>query len=94
MLRAPRLTVAQRLADALGDRAWVRTREAAIDAGWFGSVVEDRVRPRIGDVLVAARGTFSLVDSRSWSPHVLNLIGQHGSLTAAELEVPLLVVAH
>jgi len=82
--------VAARLSDALGDRAWVRTRDEAIDAGWFGRV-DDRVRPRLGDVLVAGIGSFALVDSRSATPHVLRLIGQHGSLTADEQLVPLLV---
>ena len=42
------------------------------------------MRPRIGDVLVAGRGSFALVDSRTARPQVLKLIGQHGSLTAAE----------
>jgi len=82
--------VATRLADAVGDRAWVRTRDEAIEAGWFGPV-DDRVRPRLGDVLVAGIGPFALVDSRSATPHVLRLIGQHGSLTADEQLVPLLV---
>ncbi len=74
--------VAARLADALGERAWVRTRDEAIDAGWFGPV-DDRVRPRLGDVLIAGIGSFALVDARTATPHVLRLIGQHGSLTAA-----------
>ena len=82
--------VAARFADALGDRAWVRTREQAIEAGWFGQV-DDRVRPRIGDVLVAARDAFALVDSDVTEPLVLSLVGQHGSLTEAEQLVPLLV---
>jgi hypothetical protein len=82
--------VATRLADALGDRAWVRTRDEAIDAGWFGPA-DNRVRPRLGDVLVAGIGSFALVDSRTATPQVLRLIGQHGSLTADEQLVPLLV---
>lgn len=82
--------VAGRIAGALGERAWVRTRTEAIAEGWFGPV-EDRVIRRIGDVLVAARGSFALVDSRTATPHVLALIGQHGSLTPAEQLVPLLV---
>jgi len=83
---------AARLADALGDRAWVRTRDAAIEAGWFG-VVDDGIRPRLGDVLVAGIGSFALVDSRTAAPHILQLIGQHGSLTDAEQLVPLLMHA-
>ncbi len=82
--------VAARLSEAIGDRAWVRTRQQAIADGWFGAV-DDRVIPRIGDVLVAGRGTFALIDSRTARPHVLALIGQHGSLTAQEQLVPLLV---
>jgi len=68
----------------------VRTRDEAVDAGWFG-IVDHRVRPRLGDVLVAAFGSFGLVDSRTAAPHALRLIGQHGSLTEAEQLIPLLV---
>lgn len=81
--------VAARLADAFGDRAWVRTRDEAIAAGWFGPV-EQRVRGRIGDVVVAATGQFAFVDSRTTPDHELRLIGQHGSLTENEQLVPLL----
>ena len=38
-------------------------------------------------------GTFALVDSRTARPQLLALIGQHGSLTAAEQLVPLLIHA-
>lgn len=82
--------VAARFADVLGDRAWVRTRDEAVAAGWFGPV-DDRVLRRIGDVVVAGNGPFALVDSRTARPQVLKLIGQHGSLTEAEQLVPLLV---
>jgi hypothetical protein len=82
--------VADRLRDVIGDRAWVRTRDQAVTEGWFGPV-DDRVRGRIGDVVVAGTGPFTLVDSRTATPHVLKLIGQHGSLTAAEQLVPLLI---
>ncbi len=84
------MAIAARFADVIGDRAWVRTRDQAIAAGWFGQV-EDRVRGRIGDVIVAGIGSFALVDSRTARPQVLKLIGQHGSLTETEQLVPLLV---
>lgn len=83
--------VAARMADAVGDRAWVRTRDRAIAEGWFGPV-DDRVRRRIGDVLVAARGDFAVVDAAVTRRHMLALIGQHGSLTEDEQLVPLLTV--
>ena len=83
--------VAAGFAEAFGDQVWVRTREQAISQGWFGPV-DDRVAPRIGDVLVAAAGDFGLVDSRVVDRKVLRLIGQHGSLTEPEQQVPLIVL--
>ena len=82
--------VAARLRDAVGDRAWVRSRAEAIAEGWFGPV-DPRVAERIGDVLVAARGSFALIDSAIMSKKAVALIGQHGSLTEAEQLVPLMV---
>ncbi|MET0862863.1 MAG: nucleotide pyrophosphatase/phosphodiesterase family protein [Nakamurella sp.] len=83
-------TLAADLSAVVGDRALVRTRAAAIAEGWFGPV-DERVRGRIGDVLVAGVGPFTLVDSRTARPQVLALIGQHGSLTEQEQLVPLLM---
>jgi hypothetical protein len=76
--------------ETLGGRAWVVAREEAIAAGWFGERVGDRVRQRIGDVVVAARGRAAVVRRRA-EPMESSLIGQHGSLTRAEQRVPLLV---
>lgn len=70
--------------------AWVATRDEAIDAGWFGPRVSDRVRPRIGDLVVAARDRFGML-RRTAEPMESSLIGQHGSLTTAEQLVPLAV---
>ena len=81
--------VAARLAEAFGDQAWVRTRDEAVAAGWFGPV-DNRVLPRIGDVVVAATDQFTFVDSRTTPDTELRLIGHHGSLTAEEQLVPLL----
>lgn len=80
--------VAARLTAALGDRAWVRLREDADD--WFGTI-EERTRGRFGNVVVAARRLFTLVDSASMSAAELGLVGYHGSLTAAEQEIPLAI---
>lgn len=71
----------------LGDDAWVMTRDDAISAGLLGTV-DDAVRPRFGDVIVALRGPIGFVDSRVMNPRVIRLIGQHGSLTDAEQLVP------
>ncbi|GAB3622978.1 alkaline phosphatase family protein [Mariniluteicoccus endophyticus] len=80
--------VARRYADRLGDHAWVRTRDEAIDEGWFGPVA-DHVRLRFGDVLVAQRTDWALMTRRL--PRELGLVGMHGSLTPVEMTVPLLV---
>lgn len=84
--------VARRFADVLGDRAWVRQRHEAVAEGWFGPV-DDRVLPRIGDVLLAARGNHAVIDSGVASRKALALVGQHGSLTEAEQLVPLLAAS-
>ena len=76
--------------DTLAERAWVVSRDEAIAAGWFGDRVSDEVRPRIGDVVAAARGSAVLV-RRKVEPLESSLIGHHGSLTPAEQRVPLLL---
>lgn len=83
--------VAARWADELGERAWVVTAEQAVAAGWFGTrPPEPHVRARVGDVLVAARGDLAVVDTDHDDLKVLAMVGQHGSLTEAEMLVPLL----
>jgi hypothetical protein len=72
-------------------RAWVLSREEAVGQGLFGAVSE-RVLPRIGEVIVAMRDNFAIVDSRTARPALLALLGLHGSLTPAEMAIPLLLV--
>ena len=81
--------VAERWRDVLEDTAWVLLREEAQALGIFGSLSE-RHRPTVGDVVVAARGTRAVVDSRTQTAASMSLIGVHGSLTPQELEIPLL----
>jgi Type I phosphodiesterase / nucleotide pyrophosphatase len=83
--------VAGRWSATLGDRAVVLTQEAAADAGWFGDI-DLEVRPRIGDVVVASTGRHAVL-SRLFFPIETKLVGFHGSLTEAEMLVPLLVDA-
>ena len=73
----------------LGDRADVLTREEAIGRGWFGTV-EPLVMPRLGDVVVACRGDHAVISTTDFS-YESTLIGLHGSLTADEMLIPLLV---
>jgi predicted AlkP superfamily pyrophosphatase or phosphodiesterase len=71
------------------ERSWVVTRAEAIAAGWFGSVATE-VEPRIGDLLVAARKNVAYYDRRTAKPTSLAMIGQHGSWSPAELQIPLI----
>jgi hypothetical protein len=80
--------VATRWQDRLGKQAWVRTRQDAIDEGWFGDV-SPRLADRFGDVLVAMADDGAVLTRTL--PRELDLVGMHGSLTPAELAVPLLV---
>ncbi|MBX6389172.1 MAG: alkaline phosphatase family protein [Frankia sp.] len=75
--------------ERLAGRAWVASAAEAEAAGWFGPVVADYVRPRLGDVVAAATDQFALVRSRA-EPHITLMRGQHGSFTPAEQLVPLL----
>lgn len=77
--------------DRLGSDAVVLTREEAVDRGWFGAV-EERVAPRLGDVVVASLGPIALVTSQR-NPPEADLVGLHGSLTEDEMAIPLLVDA-
>ena len=88
---ADAVAVRDRWRETLGDAAWVVDRDHAIADGWFGPVVP-AVLPMIGDLVVAARGTAGVVDSRTQTPHSLLLRGMHGSLSAGEMLVPLVVV--
>lgn len=71
----------------LAERAWIHSREEVVEAGWFGRV--DPVNaPRIGDLVVAMRDNFAVVDSRTARPKLLALLGLHGSLTDEEMSIP------
>lgn len=82
-------SVAATWSEVYGDQAWILTRQEAVAQGWFGQV-EDRVLPRIGDVLVAAYDDIAFFHLSRTGADTLNMVGQHGSLTEAERRVPLL----
>jgi hypothetical protein len=74
----------------LGDRAWVLTRQEAIDQGWYGPVPPAH-RDRIGEIVVICLDR-TVALATGWEPPVVGkLIAYHGSVTAAEMTVPLLI---
>ncbi|HEY4332263.1 MAG TPA: alkaline phosphatase family protein [Ilumatobacteraceae bacterium] len=74
--------------EAHGDQAWVVSREQTIDEGWFGPIVAPPVAGRLGDVALAACDDVTFFDPADSGPY--ELICRHGSLTSAEMYVPLL----
>lgn len=83
------VALAARWHEAVGEEAWVATRQNAIDAGWFGPV-DPAVAGRIGDVLVAARKSVAYYTEEAFAGRAGRMVGQHGSWTEAETRVPLL----
>jgi predicted AlkP superfamily pyrophosphatase or phosphodiesterase len=74
--------------DLHGARAWVRSRDELLAEEWLGPEPPMAVRRRLGDVVLAAREPVAFIDPTL--PNEANLLSAHGSLTAAEMEVPLL----
>ncbi|CAN5486586.1 alkaline phosphatase family protein [soil metagenome] len=72
-----------------GDLAWVVPRDQMIDESWFGPKVLPGPLSRLGDVALVAREDVAFEDPADTGPFVLQ--GRHGSMTSAEVMVPLLV---
>jgi hypothetical protein len=77
------------MASALhGDVAWVRTKEQLIADGWLGGVPSAEVAERLGDVVLVPFAPTAFLDPADTGE--LRLKARHGSLTAAEMYIPLL----
>lgn len=77
--------------DAHGRSAWVRSLEQMIDDRWFGPTVRAEVLERYGTVALLPFEPFGFDDPADSGPFAL--IGRHGSLTSAEMLVPLLTTS-
>jgi predicted AlkP superfamily pyrophosphatase or phosphodiesterase len=76
--------------EAHGERAWVRTRDEVFAEEWFGPKVSDAAAARMGDVVIAAADPVAFEDPNDTGPY--RLVARHGSLTSAEMRVPLLAL--
>jgi hypothetical protein len=72
---------------AHGGEAWVMSRDQLLDEGWLGPDPVPMVRRRVGDVVLAARTGVGFLDPAL--PTEGRLMAAHGSVTAAEMLVPL-----
>jgi hypothetical protein len=79
--------VAVEAAERYASVAWVRTREQVLESGWFGGRPCDEVLERLGDVALVARAPVGFRDPAEGEAR---LVCRHGSLTQAEMLVPLL----
>jgi hypothetical protein len=70
--------------DRYGHLAWVRSRDEVEAAGWLGPRLDPGVAARLGDVVLAPHAPTAFTEG----PH--HPVSHHGSLTAAEVFVPLL----
>jgi len=77
--------------DAFGHVAWVRTLDEIEAAGWFGGPLTAAGRARLGDVALVANQPVAFADPADTGELALRC--RHGSLTSAEMLVPLLAVA-
>ena len=66
----------------------MHTASEIIDEGWFGPIVTDAARSRLGDVALVARDHWAFGHPDDGGSKI---IGRHGSLTPAEMLVPLCV---
>ena len=80
--------VAAAAQDLYGDIAWVRTKEQIVKDGWLGGVPSATVSSRLGDVALVPFVATAFLDPADTGE--LRLKARHGSLTAAEMLVPLL----
>jgi hypothetical protein len=77
----------QKAHDLYDGVAWVRTRSQALAEGWFGGRPAPEVEARLGDVVLAAREPVAFLDQADTGEYRLR--SRHGSLTRAEMLVPL-----
>ena len=83
-----RADVAQAATDLHGDVAWVRTKDQIVEEGWLGGVPSPTIAARLGDVALVPFAPTAFLDPADTGE--LRLKARHGSLTPAEMLVPLL----
>jgi hypothetical protein len=72
-----------------GEQAWVRSVDELDAEGWYGGPLDATARYRLGDVAIVAFEPVGYLDPADRGD--ARLVCRHGSLTADEMLVPLLV---
>lgn len=74
-----------------GGSTWVVARQRMVDEGWFGGPLRSGVAERLGDVALVPHAPLAFLDPADTGES--GLVARHGSLTPAEMLVPLLALA-
>lgn len=70
-----------------GERAWIATYDEVESEGWLGGPVKPEVRPRLGDVALVPFEPVAFMEPGEAAES--RLVCRHGSMTSAEMFVPL-----
>ena len=70
-----------------GHQAWVRTRQEVVEQQILGPKLSEAANSRLGDVMIAAFEPIAFLDPDDTGPYRLQ--ARHGSLTPAEMRIPL-----
>lgn len=82
-------SVAGRWREELGDDALVLTKDESVELNLWGPV-DSVVHDRIGDVIVMALTERAFYRSEVASVQSMRMLGQHGSLSTTEREIPVI----
>ena len=76
--------------DRYGDVSWVRSREELVEEGWLGGPLAPELERRLGDVALVPFEPVAFHDPAD--PGESRMVCRHGSLTPAEMWVPLVAL--
>lgn len=62
---------------------------SAIEAGWFGPI-GDQAKNRLPELMLLAKGNYTLYHSKYFKPRSFEMISHHGALSPAETRIPLI----
>lgn len=77
----------------LGRTVRLASKRELVDAGWFGAEVSSVAMARMPDIFALAVGRTALYHREFAPAKSLEMIGQHGSISAEELSIPMLKLA-
>lgn len=80
---------AEALQVALGKVAYVVTKQQMIDSGWYGEL-SDKFMNDLPEVFVLAKTEVAFYHRKFAKTKSMQMVGQHGSISPAELKVPLI----